>query len=228
MLFVFSTASVLNRFVTGKIYVLQMLTLISMKIVGVVLASGYSTRLGLDKLTQELCGKTVIRRVVNDLIDTGLDLIYIVTRAGNQMDSSLLKPGILVILNKHSKEGMSSSIKVALANIAPDVDAVLITNGDMPFFGSENYRKLIADWRDEGSGIVSSSLHGIPRNPVIFSKEYFPDLMEITGDAGGREIVMKNKSRVKFVHIENETCFLDIDTREDLDLARKICEEFTV
>ena len=69
MLFVFSTASVLNRFVTGKIYVLQMLTLISMKIVGVVLASGYSTRLGLDKLTQELCGKTVIRRVVDDVED---------------------------------------------------------------------------------------------------------------------------------------------------------------
>ena len=202
-----------------------MLTPISMKIAGVVLASGYSTRLGSDKLTQDLCGKTVIRRVVDDLADTDLDLIYIVTGDGSRMDSLLLDSRIRLIQNKNAKEGMSSSIKAAIANIEPDADAVLITNGDMPFFGSENYRRLIVEWRTEGNGIVSSSLHGIPRNPVIFSKEYFRDLMKITGDKGGREIVVKNRTHAKFIRIENETCFLDIDTREDLELARKICKE---
>ena len=52
-------------------------------------------------------------------------------------------------------------------------------------------------------------------NPVLWDKNYFPDLMQLSGDEGGRQIIGKYREKLTVVQAEPEE-LKDIDRREDL------------
>ena len=63
---------------------------------------------------------------------------------------------------------------------------------------------------------MSPSHRGRQGHPVIFSRRFYKDIMHIKGDIGARDIVNENPDCVLRVEVENEDCFFDIDTEEDL------------
>jgi molybdenum cofactor cytidylyltransferase len=56
---------------------------------------------------------------------------------------------------------------------------------------------------------------------VLFSRALFPELLEVTGDQGGRELLARHQAEVATVELNLESP-VDIDTREDYSrLERK-------
>ncbi len=192
-------------------------------IYGVILASGFSRRLGIDKLSQELCGKPVLQWCIDQVLASGVGRVYVVTRDNHRNDRTVEDPRVRFIINDDPASGMSSSIKAAITKMEGNPDAVMIVNGDMPFYGVQNYRKLISLWLDTDDGISSSYYSGETMPPAIFSRKYFSDLLGLAGDRGAKKIIQGNISEVKFLAIEDPDCFVDIDTMEDLVYARSMC-----
>lgn len=193
------------------------------EIYGIILASGFSRRLGMDKLSQELCGKPVLQWTIEQVLSSGVDRVYVVTRDSHRNDYRGESEKVHFIINDDPASGMSSSIKAAITKMDGTPDAVMIVNGDMPFFGVENYRNLISLWLDTDEGISSSYCFGETMPPAIFSRKYFSDLLGLAGDRGAKKIIQKNLSEVKFLRINDHDCFIDIDTLEDLVYARSMC-----
>ena len=52
-------------------------------------------------------------------------------------------------------------------------------------------------------------------NPVCWDAVYFPELMKLSGDEGGRQIMKEHKERIRIVEADAEE-LKDIDRREDL------------
>ena len=48
-------------------------------------------------------------------------------------------------------------------------------------------------------------------NPCIFSREYYQELMEITGDKGGKQIINRHPEDVMYFKIEDARELQDID-----------------
>lgn len=48
-------------------------------------------------------------------------------------------------------------------------------------------------------------------NPCIFSREYYQELMEITGDKGGKQIINRHPEDVTYFKIEDARELQDID-----------------
>jgi molybdenum cofactor cytidylyltransferase len=56
---------------------------------------------------------------------------------------------------------------------------------------------------------------------VLFSRALFPELLQVTGDQGGRELLARHQAEVATVELNLESP-VDIDTREDYSrLERK-------
>ncbi len=82
---------------------------------------------------------------------------------------------------------------------------------DQPAATAEHLRALSA-----GGRLTASSYAGRRGVPAYFPTTAFADLMELTGDAGAREL-LKTADTVVLPHGE-----VDVDTEADLDLVKRL------
>ena len=58
-------------------------------------------------------------------------------------------------------------------------------------------------------------------NPVLWSRRFFQELMTLDGDVGARHLIARHSEAVAEVVVEGEGAFLDIDTPQALEAARR-------
>ena len=74
---------------------------------------------------------------------------------------------------------------------------------------------------DRGNLIVVPVSEGRRGNPVLWSRRFFKELMTLDGDVGARHLIAKHAEAVAEVPVDGESAFLDIDTPQALDAARR-------
>ena len=90
----------------------------------------------------------------------------------------------------------------------PQVDAALID-------------KLIAAFDPERSAlVVVPSIDGRRGNPVLWSRRFFPDLMQIQGDIGARHLIGNYAEAVVEVPLKGAAALTDVDTPESLSAVK--------
>jgi molybdenum cofactor cytidylyltransferase len=89
---------------------------------------------------------------------------------------------LIWLLKYGAAGGPNSSMIAGLWAIDPKSDGVLFLAGDQPFIRSELIDALIERFESGHALIVAPSFQGQPRNPLLFRRELFPDLLKLTGD----------------------------------------------
>jgi molybdenum cofactor cytidylyltransferase len=74
---------------------------------------------------------------------------------------------------------------------------------------------------DRGNLIVVPVAEGRRGNPVLWSRRFFGELLTLDGDIGARHLVAKHAEAVAEVPVDGESAFLDIDTPQALETARR-------
>lgn len=176
-----------------------------MKIRGIILAGGTSTRMGKNKLDLMLDGKKIVQIVINNAAQSKLDELIAV------YGKYEIKTDITKVFNSRYEEGMSTSIIAGLNGF--DGDAVMLILGDMPFIKHEIIDCLYDAFVNSSKNIIVPYKHGTRGNPVIIGKKYFEELLGNTGDKGARNIIKENPDDIEKVEIEDEGIFIDIDDK---------------
>jgi molybdenum cofactor cytidylyltransferase len=55
----------------------------------------------------------------------------------------------------------------------------------------------------------------------LWSRRFFRELMTLDGDVGARHLIAKHAEAVAEVPVEGDSAFLDIDTPQALEAARR-------
>ncbi len=110
-------------------------------------------------------------------------------------------------------DGMARSLIHGLQQAGFDCDGWVIALADMPFVKPESIAALVAALRD-GAGIAVLVHQGRRGNPVGFSRQYLPQLLELSGDLGARSLL--NIYPVTEVDVDDPGIFQDIDVPQDL------------
>lgn len=186
----------------------------------IILCSGVSKRFGSNKLTADLNGKPMLWYVISNVHRSGINDVYLVTNPVILGELEDHFPNENYIINKNYKEGISSSIVSAIKKLRYNFSRTLIINGDQPFFNASLIRVLVSTQDSHPENIVSASYMGSPRNPAIFTHEFYGKLLLLRGDSGAKSLIDRNITRVSLVEIEDETYLFDIDTRYDYEKAK--------
>jgi len=177
-----------------------------MKIAGVVLAAGLSTRLGRPKQTIEIDGETLVQRAVRTAAEAGLSPVIAVILDASLIDS-LQKLGAAVLLNRRTYEGLSSSIAVGVGAVkAQGADGVVLMACDQPSLTADHVRALCAN----PQSVCGSGYAGKVGIPAYFPASTFDSLLALQGDTGARELLRDARS------VPAEDLSFDIDTEEDI------------
>src|SRR5205823_3216663 len=115
-----------------------------------------------------------------------------------------------------------SSVKAGIAAVPDTVDGAVVCLGDMPMVSSGLLDRLIAAFApDRGNLIVVPVSEGRRGNPVLWSRRFFAELMTLDGDVGARHLIAKHAEAVAEVPVDGQSAFLDIDTPQALEAARR-------
>jgi molybdenum cofactor cytidylyltransferase len=119
--------------------------------------------------------------------------------------------------NPDYAQGLGSSLRTGIAALPPEADGAVVCLGDMPQVDAALIDKLIAAFDPErGALVVMPSIEGRRGNPVLWSRRFFPDLMQIQGDIGARHLIGNYAEAVVEVPVAGEAALTDVDTPESL------------
>jgi molybdenum cofactor cytidylyltransferase len=182
----------------------------------VVLAAGESKRMGRMKLTMPLGNTTVIGQVITNLLSSQVDeVIVVLGHELQEVKQTIGDKPVRFIINKEYKLGMSTSIITGLKELDSRSQAMIVVLGDQPFINNEIIDKLIEAYMNNNKGIVVPTYHGQKGHPVIFDMKYKAQLLSLTGDEGGRQLIADNNDDVLNVPVDSENIIKDIDTPDD-------------
>lgn len=191
----------------------------------IILASGYSKRMGKNKLTLSLNKKAIVEYVMDSILSYNFNDIVLVGR-----DEHVLKlcekRGIKTIFNDKAICGQSESIKLGIINSC-DADGYMFFTGDQPFIDTDTIRLLAFYFRMYNDSIIVPAYNSKRGSPVIFPKKFKDELLCLEGDTGGRTIIDRHKDDVHFIELDSQLPLLDIDTPEDYENILNIIDKRT-
>ena len=194
------------------------------RIAAVVLAAGLSRRMGtLNKLTIDIEGKPMLRRVVEAVVGSQASPVIIVTgHEREQTEGALAGLSVATVFNPDYAAGLSTSLKRGLAALPADIEGAVICLGDMPLVTAGDIDRLLGAFNPvEGRSIVVPTRRGKRGNPVVIGKAFLAELSGIAGDIGAREVIATHPDQVAEVEVEGDGVLTDIDTPQALaKLAR--------
>lgn len=160
-------------------------------VVAIVLAAGFSTRLGTPKQDVLFDGETLLQRAER-LARAVADDVIVVTPQ----------------LNPDAAEGIASSIRAGV-RLAGD-SRILIMLCDQPLITADHLRELVAI----DAPIVATGYAGITGVPAVFAPEFASELLALRGDRGARVVIEAHRDVTRVVIFE--AAAVDIDTADDL------------
>lgn len=195
-----------------------------MKIVGIYLAAGQSSRMGENKLALPIGTQTLGSLGIQTALQCDLDKIYIITNKVYGMDwlpsQVLLNEKCEVLKCASSANGQSNSLRsgVELA-LRDQADAVLVLLGDQPFITRELINGLVTCYTENPeSKFIATTLDDQVLPPVLFASTLFPTLLKLKGDAGARSILKGDFLRFgKLVPCMDRRLVFDVDTKIDYE-----------
>jgi len=161
-------------------------------VVAIVLAAGFSKRLGTSKQKLVFEGEALVARAERMASAVADDVIVVTPQ-----------------LNPDAAEGIASSIRVGV-RLAPADARILIMLCDQPLITIEHLLDLIAT----ASPIVATGYSGIAGVPAVFAPEFASELLALRGDRGARAVIEAHRDLTTVVTFEDAA--VDIDTVDDL------------
>jgi molybdenum cofactor cytidylyltransferase len=200
-------------------------------IAAIILAAGSSSRMGAGrhKLLLPLGDRPVLAHVLEaTLASHARPIILVLGHQAEQVRASILQytthPSITLVENPDYLQGMSTSLRIGLQTLVTkdtkkelasySVDGALVILGDQPLMTTHVLDTLIATRQTTEKPIIAPLYNNRRGNPVLFDASLFPELMEVTGDEGGRSIIERHRHDVTTVEVGNELATYDVDTWE--------------
>ncbi len=184
---------------------------------GIILAAGKSSRMnGKIKALLELNGTTFVEKIVRDMLESGVDEVFVVLGAHYDLIAKAVSSyPVKILRNENWESGQLSSLRVALDNLSMDSRGIIFTLVDHPLVKASTYQQLIDKWEENRERIVLPLYRGRKGHPTIFPHSLFSELLYGELPNGARDILYKHRELIDYVPVDDVGVVRDIDTEED-------------
>ena len=133
---------------------------------GLLLAAGAGRRFGRPKALLSFAGSPLVTRGAGMLADAGCEPVLVVLgAAADEVLATVEVTPARAIRNDDWASGLASSLRVGLAALPPEADAVVVALADQPLVGAPVIRELRAAF-DGGAQLAVATYDGRRGNPV--------------------------------------------------------------
>lgn len=213
---------------------------LSPTICGVILAAGFSTRMGRDKALLPWPPVAEGTPVANtflgasiDLFEAHTDLVIVVagTNAPHIMPVVYAR-GAFVAVNRHPERGQFSSLQTGLQEVLNHGrDGAFVALIDRPPVLPSTLRALRQAFLDAGPQIWAvvpevkrgdEIVHG---HPILIGKEMMDAFLRAPADATARDVEHQCRAHIQYLPVDDPRLTMNVDTPEDY---ARLCQAETI
>lgn len=163
-------------------------------------------------------GSSLIEHIAAVAVESGLGPVLVVTGSHHAaIAAEVENSGAGLYYNAEWEEGIGSSIRNGLQEflrLEPGLGALLMLLADQPKVTAVHLQRLASAYRPGERSVVASAYSGTFGPPLLADRYYFPFLLELTGDEGGKRIFRRHEDRLVLIDFPDGS--LDLDTPDDL------------
>ena len=182
----------------------------------ILLAAGESRRMGKPKQLMPFGKSTILEQAIDNLLSSKIsEVIVVLGHRAEEMIKTIATRPVKIAINPIYHQGMSTSIVTGLSLIDDRTQAVMLVLADQPLVDSKTINRLIEEFCKHNKGIIVPVYQGRKGHPVIFSIKYKKELLGLTGDIGGKQIINQHPDDILKLAVEAESINIDIDNMND-------------
>ena len=191
-------------------------------VAAVVLAAGFSSRMGEFKPLLDLAGVTALERAVTTFRDAGVRDVRVVTgHRANELETLLKHLEVRAIFNPHYRNGMFASVATGVATLEEELDAFFVLPVDLPLVRPVTVRRLLVAYREKSGGIIYPAFQGERGHPPLIARRMAPEITGWSGPGGLRGALARWEEVASDVEVADEQILRDMDTPDDYRLLRE-------
>lgn len=189
-----------------------------MKVRGVVIAAGESSRFGTAKALLQLQERTVLERVTSALDVGGCDELFVVCGGSYRqvIEQEAQRLGIRSVLNEDPSDGPVSSIRVAIQS-SGEWDGILVQPVDVVGVQARDVSDLIGAFRESSSDFDAWIIsHQMRRgHPILLTRKIAMRLLANESPPHLRALLASGDVRIQHIVSENPLVLEDVDDPAD-------------
>jgi len=185
----------------------------------IVLAAGFSSRMGAFKPLLPFGERTLVDHVVTNLRAAGLERIHVVT--GFEAEALALELTRLGVTRAHNPDfaaGMFSSVRAGVASLPADVGAFLLAPVDVPLLRPSTIARVLRAATTRDSAVVYPTFRCKRGHPPLVRRALFAEILGSDGDGGMQALLARHESAASEVPVFDWGCLVDMDRRDDYRL----------
>lgn len=175
---------------------------------GIILAAGFSSRVGRNKMLLDIGGRTILERCILSMYGC-CNRITVV--GGHRIED--IRPLVAkyskaeLVFNPNYKDGMFTSVKEGLSKVTKEW--CFITPGDYPRVSGTTYKKMLKVNQD----VVVPVFNGKNGHPLLMRSSLINEILSDNTLESLRDFI-KSKT-IYHLPVEDEGILLDVDNMED-------------
>ena len=186
----------------------------------ILMAAGIGRRFGGNKLLAPFHGRPLWEYAWERAVEAKKELgIQVLMVSGYQ--PLLQAPEVIPVCNDLPLLGASHTVRLGVKEAEKlGMQYAVFMVSDQPMLKTSSLKRLI-EAREPGK-IVCLSKDGRAGNPVVFHRDFFPELLALTGDRGGKMVMHRHMDAVKWVEADEMSELTDIDTAASADAVQQL------
>jgi molybdenum cofactor cytidylyltransferase len=192
-----------------------------MSVFAILLSGGLSTRMGQNKALMPWKGKTLLQYHLDQFRKTAIEKTIVVLGFEAEKLLPLVEKETLAsaIINNDYFSGRCSSIKTGMRALPFEASSVIMLSVDQP-----RPYSLLAELLDVhvvGGNLITVPVYqGARGHPAIFSRELFPEMLEISEERLGlREVMLRHEEQVVELPMSSPVVLVDLNNPGDYKKA---------
>jgi molybdenum cofactor cytidylyltransferase len=182
----------------------------------ILLAAGESRRMGEFKQLLSFRGKTFVAACVDNLLESGIDEVIVVTgHRADEVREALSGRKIRFTHNEEYRLGMSSSIKRGLRAASADARACLIALVDQPQIPASVFRQVIEAYRHQTPLVAIASSLGRRGHPILIDMRLRNEVLGMDDGVGLKQVIRAHQEHLVLIEVGTESILVDCDVPED-------------
>jgi putative nucleotidyltransferase with HDIG domain len=185
----------------------------------IVLAAGFSSRMGAFKPLLPFGARTLVDHVVTNLRAAGVERIHVVTGfAAEALAPELARLGVARVHNPDFADGMFASVQAGVASLPADAAAFLLAPVDVPLLRPSTIARILRAAATRDSAIVYPTFRSKRGHPPLVRRALFAEILGSGGDGGLRALLARHENKASEVAVFDWGCLVDMDRRDDYRL----------
>jgi len=185
-------------------------------VAAIVLAAGFSERMGDFKPLMMLGGMTVLERVIRLFQSIGVSRIHVVTgHRAAELTPLIDRWGGRSVVNARYREGMYASVAAGVSSLEESVAAFFVLPVDIPLVRPATLRGLIRAFPDGRSAICHPTFQGRRGHPPLIGRHFRAAIMDGPENGGLKALLEGYDSEAIDVPVADEFILQDLDRPDD-------------